>query len=142
MTPAQRNVLLRPDTFHFNVGNIGAIALGATGVATPAAMAYFGQININSPRQITATHLHLIEDGAAPSVINLEFWRRRGGVMTQLSSVSYVAPAGADFITRVATPTGALAALMEGDYLFVQAVTGTTIAGGGNGLTADVHYDF
>jgi len=136
------NALSRPDTFHFNIGNIGAITLGATGVATPAAMSFFGQINIASPRQIVVTHLHLIDDGAAPSVINIEFWRRRDGVMTLLSSPSYVAPLG-DFSTVGAVPaTDALRTLIEGDYLFCQAVTGTALGGGGNGLTCDVHYTF
>lgn len=130
-----------PGTIHFNIGNVGAITLGAPGVANPAAMAFFGQLNIASFRTIVVNHLHLTEDGAAPSVLNIELWRRRSGVMTRLTQLTYTAPAGADFVTVGAVPAGDLAQLQPGDYLFCQAVTGTTLAGGGDGLTVDVHFD-
>lgn len=137
---ANQNTLRNPDTFHFNVGNIGSISLGSPNVATPAAMAFFGQINIASPRSIRVCHLHLIEDGSAPTVINLELWRRRDGTMTRLAELAYTAPFGSDFITISALPDDA--ELRPRDYLFVQAVTGTTLAGGGSGLTVDLHYRF
>lgn len=137
----QRNPLPLPDTFHFNIGNIGAPALGAPGVATPAAMTYFGQINIASPRRIEYTHIHIIVDGAAPGALVAEIWRRRSGVMTLLTTMTYTAPAGADFVQIETAPaTDALASLQRGDYLFAQAVTGTNLGGGWNGLTLDVHY--
>lgn len=134
------NVVDTPDTFHFNVGNIGAITLGTPNVATPAAMSFFGQINIAYARRIRFTHLHLIDDGVAPSVINAEIWRRRSGAMTRLTQMTYTAPFGSDFVEITAVPTDNQ--LWAGDYLFAQVVTGTTIAGGGNGLTLDVHYSF
>jgi hypothetical protein len=137
---ANQNTLRNPDTFHFNVGNVGSITLASPGVATPAALAFFGQINIGGPRRISVCHLHLIEDGSAPSVLNLELWRRRSGTMTRLCELQYVAPVGSDFITIGEVPADS--ALLAGDYLFVQAVTGTTLSGGGDGLTVDVHYRF
>ena len=129
----------RPDTFHFNIGNIGSLSLAPTpGVADPAAMGFFGQINISAPRRIAVTHIHLTVDGSSPTVIIIEFWRRRNGVMTQLTTVRYTAPAGGDFVTVGAVPSDP--DLLAGDYLFCQVVTGTSISGGGDGLTCDVHY--
>lgn len=139
----QINILKYPDTFHFNIGNIGAPSLGAPGVATPAAMSYFGQINISSPRRIQYTHIHIIVDGAAPGALVAEIWRRRSGVMTLLTTMTYTAPAGANFVQVQTVPaTAELASLRRGDYLYAQAVTGTNLGGGWNGLTLDVHYAF
>lgn len=130
-----------PETQHFPIGNIGAVVNGAPGVPTPAALANFGQLNMRTTRRIVVCHLHLIQDGAAPSRLNLEVYRRRDGVMTRLVELQYIAPAGVDFITIAGVPaTEALRQIRAGDYLYCQSVTGSTIAGGGNGLTVDVHF--
>lgn len=140
-----QNLNLRiPDTFHFNIGNVaaGLPTLGTPGVASAAAMSFFGQINIRTPRRLAVNHIHIIDDGVG-SVFNMELWRRRSGVMTRLTQVTYTAGVG-DFATIGATPaTDDLAFLNAGDYLFAQFVTGSVLgATPANGLTFDVHYAY
>lgn len=135
------DVRQRPDTIHFEIGNVGGIpAPTAPGTPNPATMAFFGQLNIATDREIEVIHLHLTEQGAAPTVINMEFYRERNDVFTRIAELSYVAPFGSNFTKTPAFPVGALAESKAGDYLYAQHVTGTTLAGGGNGMTLDVHF--
>jgi hypothetical protein len=129
-----------PETVHFNVGNVGSPSLATPGTATPAALAFFGQINIRYACTIAVNHLHMIDDGSSPGRLELELWRRRSGTMTRLTQLSYVAPAGSDYVTIEAVPADP--DLLAGDYLFCQAVTGTNLSNVGNGLTVDVHFRY
>lgn len=123
-------------TNYFLVMRDVAPTLAVPGVATAAAMAFFGQINIDVTAIIAVAHLHLIEGGTAPTVVEIELWRRRGGVLTQLATLTHTAD-GTDFTTVGAVPADPQ--LVRGDYLFLQANTNSNALGTVNGLTVDVH---
>lgn len=131
----------RPETLHFNIGTLGAPTLAAPGVATPAAFAFFGRLNVAQDKELEVAHLHLEVGGAAGQQLHLEIWRRRDGVMTLLCPLDYVSVGGETYITRAGIPVGELAMVRAGDYIFCQAVTGSTGAPG-DGLTVDLHYLF
>ena len=140
MSYPQQDINAVAHTVHFLVGNIGGPATAAPGVATPAAMAFFGQLNIDTSRRIAHFHIHAIEGGNIADVLEVELWRRRGGVLTLLATNTYVS-AGADFATS-GTGFGSedLRALFPGDYLFAQATTNTAL-GAIDGITVDVHFN-
>lgn len=129
-----------PQTVHFNIGTLGTPSIATPGTATPAALAYFGQINIRYHMRIAVNHLHMIDDGSSPGQLNLELWRRRDGTMTRLTQLSYDAPYGSDYVTIAAVPDDPQ--LLAGDYLMCQAVTGTNLSNVGGGLTVDVHFSW
>lgn len=131
----------RPETLHFPIGTLGPPSLATPGVPTPAALAFFGRLNVSQDKEIRFAHLHLEVGGAGGQELHLELWRRRNSVMTFLVALDYVSVGGETYITRSATPVGDLVVLWDGDYLMMQAVTGTT-ANPGDGLTGDVHFDF
>lgn len=133
--------LVRPETQHFNIGTIGAITLATPGVSSAAAQGYFGQINVSQDKEIEVAHLHMVVGGVAAQELHLELWRRRDGAMTFLCAMDYVSVGGETYVTRGGVPAGDLAVLRSGDYLFCQAVTGSTAAPG-SGLTIDIHYRF
>lgn len=127
-------------TVHFNIGNIGAPGVGSAGVFTPAAAAYFGQVNVERDVTIRACHLHLIDGGSNTGTLTVEVWRKRLGVYTRLVILSVVNPPDDAFDGAV--PAGdSLADLKAGDYLFAQVTAATAVTGGGaNGLTVDIHF--
>lgn len=125
----------RDDTIHFNVGNVGAPTIApVAGVASPAAMATFGQLNIRTPRLIAFWHIHLTL-GAAGN-LGVELWRQRAGVLVLLDTNTAVNPS--NFSTDASVPADRT--LQAGDYLFAQAISATAIGAGADGLTVDIHF--
>ena len=133
--------IARPETLHFNIGTLGAPTLATPGVPTPAAFGFFGRLNIAQDKEIRFAHLHLEVGGAAGQELHLELWRRRNSLMTFLCAMDYVSVGGETYITIDVVPAGELVISRDGDYLFCQAVTGTTGAPG-DGLTVDTHFNF
>ncbi len=134
----QQSVNLVPEigTIHFNVGNIGAPSIAPVpGTPNAPAMSVFGQLNIQSDMRIVVTHYHQIEDGSA-GTSTFEIYRQRNSVFTQLVTLNLPFGSG-DFATAFAVPTGNLAYLRGGDYLFCQA---TAFQTNGDGVTVDVHF--
>lgn len=127
------------ETQHLNVGNIGAPAVGVATVPTPAALSFFGQMNVSRPKRIRVCHMHLIED-ATGGDLTIELYRRRSGVFTLLGTISYTAPTS-DFITAALVPVGDLANVANEDYIYAQALVVTAVGNGADGLTVDVHFD-
>ncbi len=134
-------LLSRPETRHFNIGTLGSPVIATPGTANPAALSYFGQVNIPQDKEITVIHLHMISGGAAGQQLNLELYRRRDGNMVRIVELMYAATGGETYVTVGAVPVGELAMVRWSDYIFCQAVTGTT-ATPGTGLTVDVHFMF
>jgi len=129
------NFQKKDQTVHFNIGNVGTPTLAGTpGTADPAALAFFGQINIHRDCTISLIHLHLVEGGTGVD-IGIDVFRRRSGVMTLLTQLS-LSGTVADYSTDSGTVTDT--ALQAGDYLFCQATTATL--GGSNGITVDIHF--
>lgn len=124
-------------TIHFNIGNVGAPTLAPVpGTADPDAMSVFGQLNVYEQLVIDVVHLHQILDGSAGAT-TIELWRRRGGVLSQICTVSLPFGSG-DFATAFAVPVGDLKVLEAGDYLYCQA---TAIQTNADGITIDVHFN-
>jgi hypothetical protein len=129
----------RINTVHFNIGTLGAPALApVAGVADPAALAFFGQINVAYSRHIRVFHIHMIVDGSGGD-LTVELWRLRGAALARVATATYTAPVGADFVRVPGFPLSAdVAVVREGDYLLAQAVAPFTLANA-DGLTVDVH---
>lgn len=133
------HVLSRFQTIHFDIGNIGTPVLAPNGTPDPDAMATFGQLNIHEDTPIEFMHMHIILDGSTGAA-EVEMYRFRDSVHTHLGTFTQTAGAG-DFNTTGLVPTGSLAQLKRGDYLFCQATTASLFtAGGGDGLTLDIHF--
>lgn len=127
----------RPQTFHFNVGNVSAPSLGVPNTPTPAAMSLFGQINVPFAQRLSVAHLHVILDGGSGSLV-VELWHRtNAGVFTRVAVITQNSGVG-NFSQIAAVP--APDTFDEG-YFFCQATTATLVtAGGANGITVDLHY--
>lgn len=124
-------------TVHFNVGNIGSPTTATPGEFSPAAAAYFGQINIPTDVSIRTIHLHLLDGGDNSGELAVEIWRKRNGSFTSLGSVSVNDPSDDAFDALVPSDPD----LLAGDYLFAQATSvGAVTGGNANGLTVDVHF--
>ncbi len=125
-----------PSTEWFNMPILKALGLAPVpGTPDADAMAELGQINIPFPSTLNVVHLHQGKDGAS-NTTNLELYRRRSGVFTQIGSVS-LASGGGDFSTTnfmITDPS-----LQAWDYLFCQATS--VIQGGGKPAGfVDVHF--
>ncbi len=128
------------DTIHFRCGQLAAGNLNLATPGSPEAngMAFFGQLNIPKARTISVVHLHLIKNAGSGSLA-VEVYRRRAGAFTLLSTLTVV-PGDGDFATVASVPSGTLAELEAGDYLFCQPIAKDLVAAGANGLTVDVHF--
>lgn len=135
---AARIAALEPidNTIHFNVGQIKTPYLGVEGTPTPAALAVFGRLNIPSPRSISVVHIHQEVAGSGGNTV-FELYRHRSGVFALLTTITLTHTAG-DIATAADVPTGALAELEAGDYLFAQALE--LQSGPADGYTFDVHF--
>lgn len=111
---------------------------GVPGTPDASAMSYLGAINVPVTCYINEVHLHQIKDGTGGSNV-LELYRRRGGVMTLIATVS-LASGGGDFQTVGFTfVSEALKFVEAGDYLFLQATSVMSAAGRAAGVV-DVHF--
>ena len=108
---------------------------GTPGTPDADAMAEYGMIGISEPMTIDSAHLHQVKDGSSGTT-TLELFRQRGGVRTQIGSIS-VASGSGDFGTHGFTITDP--DLEAGDYLMLQA-TATMTSGGQPKGFVDVHF--
>ncbi len=128
-------------TAHFALGAVGTpVEAAAAGTADVDAMAVFGQFNIHKILTIASIEAHMVKAGTSGDLV-VEVYRRRAGVFTLLATLTINGPSTNHAVNTV-VPTGDLASLNAGDYLFTQIVDGTLVSSGGaDGLTVDVHFN-
>jgi hypothetical protein len=127
-----------PGTSWFNLPVTKDVQLApSAGTLDAAAAAEYGRVGVPDSRRIQFAHLHQDVDGNSGTT-SLEMYRRRGGTVTQIASVSLAHGSG-DFNSALWTFASESARLLiRGDYLHMQA---TAKMGGTPIGFVDVHWD-
>lgn len=134
---AAQALLVPYPTLHFEIQHFGGapVVAASPGTPDPAAMSEFGQIKLPKDATLEAAHLHGIEDLTTGSM-GVELFYRKGGVMTQIGSMS-LAGGGGDFATGF---NSSVPITFEGGGYFFCQLTSFTLGGGYGGLTVDLHF--
>lgn len=135
---SHKDLTMRNQTIHFNIGNVGTPTL-ADNMEVPDAdaMSTFGQLNICCDSKIKFIHMHMCKSGSAGAA-GVEVYRYRDSSFTLLASLAMF-PADGDFATDSVIPADRQ--LNAGDYLFCQATTGSLFTNGADGMTVDIHFE-
>jgi hypothetical protein len=129
------------ETLHFNERRqVANVTTATPGSIDSTAASWWGTINVYKDMTIERSHIHQIVGGGTGST-DIEVYRRRGiaGPFTLLYTNS-LAGGGGDFDFAGATiPTGDLAKVLRGDYLYMQ-LTARASAPAPLGLLVDIHF--
>lgn len=131
----------RLETLHFSAALAGALTLAPPGIATPAAFAVFGVLNVRDPATIFVSNVHGMLDAGATQAV-FELWRLDppSGVPVQLGTCTIVGGSGDYATANFVFLSDELKNVPGGSYLIVQATTDST-GSPYSGYTIDIHFE-